>query len=397
VADQKQSGNDRPREHRRSCRRIRGKGGRSLIAVLALAALLASACGSAATSSKPAGTGTLKPLSLTVTLPWQAPAPLCCMMEEAAQEAGLFAKANLTVAFVHQTGSALPIQTLVAGRTDLAGAAAATGISAYANGASSIRFIGGVLNSNYQLTNIGFLFAGAKAIRTAADLKGKTIGLAESASPADPGYVEVSGLLAEAGLSPGDVKWAIIGNQPLRDSALLAGRIDFTTISILDVPTIEANPGYHVLDLRPGSSQFQGWQGCECWFTTTSVLSDPDKVQALQRYVTATLQMIRLLINSEPQFVRYATKFDPTFASETPAQQRYAWSFQREQYQANGDFNLKEMQQYLKQYYLKSINPGARGTLTSVTQFTSSKVIKPVLAKVGVDTSVRWDPPQYTP
>jgi hypothetical protein len=113
--------------------------------------------------------------------------------------------------------------------------------------------------------------------------------------------------------------------------------------------------------------------------------------------VTATLQMIRLLINSEPQFVRYATKFDPTFASETPAQQRYAWSFQREQYQANGDFNLKEMQQYLKQYYLKSINPGARGTLTSVTQFTSSKVIKPVLAKVGVDTSVRWDPPQYTP
>lgn len=397
MADQKQGGDHRPRKHWRSRRTIPGKGGRCLIAVLALSVLLGTACGSASTSSTPAAASSVKPLSLTVTLPWQAPAPLCCMMEEAAQEAGLFAKQNLTVTFVHQTGSALPIQTLVAGRTDLAGAAAAAGIAAYANGARDIRFIGGVLNSNYQLTKIGFLFAGAKGIKTPADLKGKTIGLAQSASPADPGYVEITGLLAEAGLKSSDVKWAIIGNQPLRDTALLAGRIDFTSISILDAPTIEANSSYHVLDLRPGASQFQGWQGCECWFTTTSVLSDPDKVQALQRYVTGTLQMIRLLISSEPEFVRYATKFYPNFGSETPAQQRFAWSFQRQQYQANGDFNLKEMQQYLKQYYLKSIDPGARGTLTSVTPFTSSKIIKPALSKVGVDTSVHWDPPQYTP
>jgi ABC-type nitrate/sulfonate/bicarbonate transport system substrate-binding protein len=384
-------------QRRRSRGRVGGSGRWSVIAVLAAVVMLGSACGSPSSSSTSGASGALQPLSLTVALPWQAPAPLCCMMEEAAQEAGLFAKQKLTVTFIHQTGSALPIETLVAGRTDLAGAAAAAGIGAYANGASDIRFIGGVLNSNYQLTNIGFLFAGSKSVSKPADLKGKTIGLAESASPADPGYVEITALLAEAGLSPSDVKWAIIGNQPLRDTALLAGRIDFTTISILDVPTIEANPGYHVLDLRPGSAQFQGWQGCECWFTTASVLSDPAKAQAIQRYMTATLQMIRLLISSEPAFVRYATKFDPAFANESPAQQRFAWSFQRQQYQANGDFNLKEMQQYLTQYYLKSVNPDARGTVTSVTQFTSGKIIKSVLAQIGVDNSVRWDPPQYTP
>jgi hypothetical protein len=318
------------------------------------------------------------------------------MMEEAAQEAGLFAKEKLTVNFIHQTGSALPIQTLVAGRTELAGAAAATGIAAYTNGASSIRYIGGVLNSNYELTNIGFLFAGAKGITKPADLKGKSIGLTEGANPSDPGYVEISALLAEAGLSPSDVNWVVIGNQPLRDSALLAGRIDFTTISIADVPTIESNSNYHVLDLKPGSSQFQGWQGCECWWTTTSVLSDPEEAEAIQRYMTGTLQMTRELINSEPTFVRYATKFDPSFADETAAEQRFAWSFQREQYQPNGCFNLTEMQQYLTRYYLKSIDPGARGTLTKVTQFTSSKLIKAVLGQIGVDTSVRWDPPQYS-
>lgn len=380
------------REHRRPGRQVRWP----LIAALAVVALLAAACGSDASSSTPGSSGSgLKPLSLTVALPWQPPAPPCCLMEEAAQEAGLFAKENLTVNFIHQTGSTLPIQTLVAGRTDLAGAAAASGISAYANGAGSIRFLGGVLNSNYELTNIGFLFAGSKAITKPADLKGKRIGITESASPADPGYVEVSSLLAEAGLTPADVGWVVIGNQALRDTALLAGRIDFTTISISDVPTVESNSNYHVLDLRPGTAQFQGWQGCECWWTTTSVLSNPDKAEAIQRYMTATLEMSRELISSEPTFVRYATKFNPAFAGETAAQQRFAWSFQREQYQPNGCFNLTEMQQYLTQYYLKSINPDARGKLTKVTQFTSSKMIKAVLGKIGVDNSVRWDPPQY--
>jgi hypothetical protein len=397
VGNPKTPSRGRSRENRRASRTVLRKARWSSIAALALVAFLASACGTSSSSSTPAASGSaLKPLSLTVALPWQPPAPLCCMMEEAAQNAGLFAKEKLTVNFVHQVGSALPIQTLVAGRADLTGAAAPAGIAAYTNGASDVRYIGGVLNSNYELTNIGFLFAGTKGITKPANLRGKRIGLAASASPSDPGYVEISGLLAEAGLSPADVNWVVIGNQGLRDSALLAGRIDFTTISIADVPTIESNGNYHVLDLKPGSSQFQGWQGCECWWTTTSVLSDPDKAEAIQRYMAATLQMSRELISSESTFVRYATEFDPSFADETAAQQRFAWSFQREQYQPNGCFNLTEMQQYLTQYYLKSVDPGAKGKLSKVTQFASSKMIKAVLGKIGVDKSMRWDPPQYT-
>src|SRR5581483_3106781 len=107
----------------------------SVVALLAVAA-----CGGAASS--PSSSSSAQPLTLTVALPWPAKPPICCMMEQAADQLGYYEKQGLTVTFAGSNGSAASIQTLVAGRADVAGAAVAAGLGAYAAGSTDIRYIG---------------------------------------------------------------------------------------------------------------------------------------------------------------------------------------------------------------------------------------------------------------
>ncbi|HLH69869.1 MAG TPA: ABC transporter substrate-binding protein [Candidatus Dormibacteraeota bacterium] len=358
----------------------------ALLAVLAVAA-----CGGASSAS---GSGPSKSYALTVALPWPGKPPVCCMMEPAAKDLGYYKRQGLEVTFVNvSTASAGTIQTLVAGRADVAGAAVAAGIGAYAAGSTDIRYIGGELNSDPSLTHQKWYFGAKTSINTVSDLKGKRIGLAIGPNPTDPGYVQIHALLASAGLTDKDVTWVVAGTQDARAQALVAGRIDFTTIPMeLSYILTPAN-GLHLVAFNPVSGN-TGWGGCECWFTTASALKDPEKREAITRFVVATMQVIRDMVRSESVFKK-AMGLYLDMSQETPQSIDNTWNYEKVQYQANGCMNLTEMTTWFDDVYLKTVNPSADGKVT-LRQVVDPSIVKAALGRIGVDKAAYWDPPQLT-
>src|SRR5579884_2321022 len=279
-----------------------------------LAALAVAACGGATSASNGASS---RAYSLTVALPWPNKPPVCCMMEPAAKDLGYYKR-----------------QTLVAGRADVAGAAVAAGIGAYAAGTTDIRYIGGELNSNPSLTHQKWYFGAKTSINTVADLKGKRIGLVTGPNPTDPGYVQIHALLASAGLTDKDVTWVVAGTQDARAQALVAGRIDFTTIPMEMSYILTPANGLHLVAFDPVGANM-GWGGCECWFTTAAALKDPERREAITRFVVATMQMIRDLVKSQATFKK-AMGLYLDMSQETSQSIENTWNYERVQYQANG-------------------------------------------------------------
>jgi ABC-type nitrate/sulfonate/bicarbonate transport system substrate-binding protein len=360
----------------------------SVVALLAVAA-----CGG--TSNNPSTSASAQPLTLTVALPWPAKPPICCMMEQAADQLGYYKKQGLTVTFAGSNGSAASIQTLVAGRADVAGAAVAAGMGAFAAGSGDVRYIGGELNADNARYPQKWLFATSKSVNQPTDLKGKTIGLSAGANPTDPGYVEFHALLQANGMSDSDVHYVVAGAADQRVQALVAGRIDATQWVTPELTYAIAKAGNtHVVTWDPvGANQY--WNGCECWFTTASALKDKTKREAIQRFVNGTILMIRDLVANNATFTKAMGLF-VDMSQQTPDSIAAVQGYWKTQYQANGCMNLTDMQAWMTGVYLKTTNPSAAGKVT-LKQVVDPSLVKAALDKYGTDkTAAAWDPPQLT-
>lgn len=374
---------------------------RFLLVAAAAVTLLLAACGSSgntttsSSSSAAASSAPLKPLSLNVALPYQVPPPICCIPSLAAQKFGYFDKLNLTVNFQPAVGSAIPMQELVAGKVDLAEASPSSAFGAMVQ-SPNVRYIGGSLMTKYKLENVGLLFGAKSDINGPKDLKGHTVGITTGTNPTDPNYVIVHNLLQSVGLSDSDVTFAVAGGQTQRAQALIAGRVDFTGIGADMAGPVKATSGLHVLQIGPPANQYQDWGDGVTWFTTSDAINNPDTAEAIQRYVTGTLQATRRLISDESFFEQAVSAFSPSMATQSASDKSFVWSWQSKQWMPNGGFELKQIQGYLDDVYYKSINPKAAGKIDLATQ-ADPRFVKAALATIGVDKSAAaYDSPQYT-
>ncbi|HEV7680405.1 MAG TPA: ABC transporter substrate-binding protein [Candidatus Dormibacteraeota bacterium] len=368
-----------------------------------VAATLLAACGSSnnTTTSQSAAAGsatpaTLKPLSLNVALPFNEPPPICCIPSETAKFFGYFDKLNLTVNFQPSVGSAIPMQQLVAGKVDLAEASPSGAFGAMVQ-SPNVRYIGGALMTKYKLANVGLLFGATSGINSAKDLKGHTVGITTGANPTDPNYVIVHNLLTEAGMSDSDVTYVVAGGQTQRGQALIAGRVDFTGIGAEFAGPIKATAGLHVLTIAPPASQYQDWGDGVSWWTTTDAMSNPDTAEAIQRYVTGSLQATRKLVTDEPFFDQAVNHFNASLATQSASDKSFVWNWQKKQWMTNGGYELAQIAGYITNVYYKSINPKASGQL-NMANIGDPRFVKAAVTQLGVDKSVAaYDTPQYTP
>ena len=357
------------------------------ILATAVALLAVAACGGTGSTSTQSSSGaSAQTLNLTVALPWPGKPPICCMMEQSADQLGYYKKQGLDVTFVGSNGSAASIQTLVAGRADVAGAAVAAGIGAYAAGSTDVRYIGGELNADNARYPQKWLFAVSKSVNKPSDLKGKTIGLNAGANPTDPGYVEFHALLQANGMSDGDVHYVVAGAADQRVQALIAGRVDAIQWVTPELSyAIQKSSNAQVVTWDPvGATQY--WNGCECWFTTATALKDKTKREAIQRFVNGTVLMIRDLIANSQTFTNSMglwVDMSPQTSTSIKAVQDY-W---KTQYQGNGCMNLTDMNAWMNDVYLKKTNPTAAGKVT-LKQVVDPSLVKATLDKYGTDKAI---------
>jgi ABC-type nitrate/sulfonate/bicarbonate transport system substrate-binding protein len=376
---------------------------RVVLPSLAAMVLLLVACGSsnntaAPAAANPSGSATpaLKPLTLNVGLPYQEPPPICCIPSETAKFFGYFDKLNLTVNFIPAVGSAIPMQQLVAGRVDIAEASPSSAWGAVVQ-SPNVRYIGGALMTKYKLEGVGLLFGAKSEINSAKDLKGKTIGITTGTNPTDPNYVIAHNLLASVGLSDSDVTFAVAGGQTQRGQALIAGRVDFTGIGAEFVGPVKAAGGLHILQIGPPEGQYQDWGDGVSWWTTTDAMGNPDTAEAIQRYVTGTLQATRRLVSEETFFDQAVDHFNASLATQSASDKNFVWNWQRKQWMTNGGFELTQIQGYLDKVYYKNINPKAAGQI-NLLNATDSRFVKGALKQLGMDSNAAaYDTPQYAP
>ena len=332
---------------------------------------------------------------LSIALPFPGNPPICCMAIPAAKDLGYYDRQGLDVEFVNVgTASTGTVQLLAAKRIDVGTAAVAAGFGAFAAGAKDIRFFGAELNNNFTLSGLKWVYAAKTEINSVQDLKGKTIGLPAGPNPTDPVYVQISALLADNGLSDRDVRWTVAGTQALRAQALMAGRIDFTQVPMELSYLMTPENGVHMVSFEPvGASK--GWTGCQCWFANESVLNDPEKREAVQRFVNGTILAMRDMAHDREIFTK-AMSLYIDMSRKTPESIDAVWNYERLRMQPNGGVNLEHMQRWFESVYLPDINPRAKGRLT-LKEIVDTSFLETFHAKYGTDEEAYWDPPHFAP
>ncbi len=133
-----------------------------------------------------------------------------------AEKRGLYAKYGLSSVVVYIPGGTTVVQTMVSGEVDLGQLTGAPGMAANLRGAD-------ILYIAMTDDTMGYQLATRRDIKTAAELKGKRLGISRFASSSDFG---VRTLLKRLGVDPKDTTILQIGNETERLAALRSGTID---------------------------------------------------------------------------------------------------------------------------------------------------------------------------
>jgi NitT/TauT family transport system substrate-binding protein len=202
---------------------------KTLAALVALLAILATACGGggtgAAATSAPAAT-----TAIAVASPTKTPRPCCTKVVAAysnisaddwiswyAFEKGIFKDNGLDVDLQSINGGAQTSAALLAGSVQIAQFGGAEALSANAGGADLVLVANLAPVYPYKLY-------GAKGITSVAGLKGKKVGVSNAGGSSD---IATRAALKAAGLDPDkDVDIVAVGSHSQRTAALLAGSID---------------------------------------------------------------------------------------------------------------------------------------------------------------------------
>ena len=133
-----------------------------------------------------------------------------------AEKRGLYAKYGLSSVVVYIPGGSTAIQAMVSGDIDLAQLTGPPGVTANLRGADITYIAMTDDRMGYQLATRG-------EIKSAAELKGKRLGISRFSSSSDFG---LRTLLRRLGIDPKDVTILQIGNESERLAALRSGSID---------------------------------------------------------------------------------------------------------------------------------------------------------------------------
>ncbi len=158
------------------------------------------------------------------------------------RDRGLFAKYGLDATIVRITGSTQAVQALLAGEIQFMLGAPAQGFSAVAAGADllSIATLG---------PKMPYLLVARPPIQTAADLKGKQVGVSSAGLSSDRVALLIA--LKQLKLDPqrDGISLLVTGPQTQRVQALLAGRIDASNLDPLQRAIAERSGMVVVSDL----------------------------------------------------------------------------------------------------------------------------------------------------
>lgn len=234
-----------------------------------------SAAASQAPGSSAQSGGQLKKVSIQIdgaAVPYYAPLYV-------AKEKGFFAEQGLDVDFYYAAAADI-VKNVGAGNVEFGFPNADSVILAKSQGIPVK-----VVHTTYQHGLGATIFKTSSGIKTAKDLKGKTVAVTSLGSP---NYIQLQVLLKKAGLSINDVKVEVIGTGAILN-ALTTGKVDAIVFSMLR--TIELNnSGAQVGEIR--SDDFLPSFGNVLIAGDKLIQSDPGTVDGFKKALTKSIEYI---------------------------------------------------------------------------------------------------------
>jgi NitT/TauT family transport system substrate-binding protein len=334
--------------------------------------------GSAAAAARPASSGSAAaakhPLTLNLGLASKPTPPLPNSVLWLAKELGSYDREGLDVTLQFLDGTPAVIASMLSGDVDVGNVGTDQAVKLTAQKALDLRAINSSDVRQY------FLIASRDTIGSPADLKGRNFGVANLGSLDDRMTRLV---LAARGVKPSDITFVNIGAPDVRAQALVAGRLDATTMSVGTWATIQHQPGVKVL---VNADDYYNAAPINLKINAASTKAIDAKPEALRRFTAAVLKISRTFAGSQDAWVNAMLKSRPDLKR---ADLEELWPQFKQAWAANGLMNLDQYQKTSDFLYQ---TPDFQGVpLIPVSAWTDTQFVDSVLRDMGVDPNL--DPP----
>jgi NitT/TauT family transport system substrate-binding protein len=332
-------------------------------------AVLSQATGLAAAESKPT-----EPLKLRLGL-GSAPAPaLPNSVLWLAKDLGFYKREGLDVELNEFQGTPLVIAAMIAGEIDVGNVSTSDVIRMNATKGQPMRAI------HSPDTRLYFLIAARDDIKSASALHGKTFAVARIGSVDHTlSMIALKGI----GVNTASLTPLAIGTPSTRAQALVAGRVDATTLSIATWVTIQREPGVKVL-VDHNTYYDTATVVEKVNAVTTKVMED--KPEHLRRFTAAIMKASRHFAENQEAWVAAMTKRRPDLDRKDAAN---LWAGFKTAWAVNGLMNHDLYKKSADFFY----QTGAfeKVAKIEVNEWAETRFVDEVLKEIGVYT--KFDSP----
>ena len=225
-----------------------------------------------------------------------------------------------------------------------------------------------------------FLVAAKQSVGSTADLKGKTFGVARAGSLDD---TMTRLVLTAKNVKPADLTFAGIGAPDARAQALVAGRIDATTMSLGTWVSIQQEKGVKMLI---NADDYFDAAPIVLKIDAVTSKTAKDKPEQLRRFTAAILKASRKFAEDENAWVDAMAKRRPDIKREDL---RNLWPQFTSSWATNGLLNLDQYQKTSDFLYQTEDFKGVPSI--GLNDWVDTQFVDAVLREIGVDP--KTDPP----
>ena len=290
-----------------------------------------------------------------------------------AKDLGFYAREGLEVELSEFQGTPLAIAAMIAGDIDVANISTSEVIRMTATKGQPMRAI------HSPDARLYFLIAARDEFKSVGALQGKTFAVSRIGS-VDHSLSTIA--LKALGLNPANLTMVAMGVPSTRAQALVAGRVDATSLSVGTWITIQKEPGVRIL--VDHNTYFENAAVVEKVNAVTTKVMD-EKPEQLRRFTAAILKASRLFAENQESWVAAITKRRPDVDRQDAAN---LWTGFRTAWAINGLMNLETYRKSADFFYQAGILE--KVPRIEVGEWTDTRFVDGVLREIGVNA--KFDP-----
>jgi NitT/TauT family transport system substrate-binding protein len=289
-----------------------------------------------------------------------------------AKDLGFYAREGVDVELLEFQGTPLAIAAMISGDVDVANVSTSEVIRLNATKGQPMRAI------HSPDARLYFLIAAREEFKSVPALQGRTFAVSRLGS-VDHSLSTIA--LKALGLNPASLTMIAMGVPSTRAQALVAGRVDATSLSVGTWITIQREPGVHIL--VDHNTYFENTTVVEKVNAVTTKTLD-EKPEQLRRFTSAILKTSRYFSDNQDAWVAAITKRRPDVDRNDAAN---LWTGFKSSWAVNGLMNLEAYKRTSDFFY----QSGALEKVPriEVAEWADTRIVDGVLKEIG--TSAKAD------